>query len=465
MSMESERLVHHVLARGRDGVPSYHRTLGSWVGRESSPDQRRGAPLRGWVLRFAALLALLVCLSLIAFSQDDRVLDTAAAARGKLVFERLGCFVCHGNQGSGGVRNRNSATQERIPTLTYSSRGFTTEAFKERIRNGSPVIRKKDLRGITPPVSMPPFRQRVAEPEISDLVEYLRSLTPEAGEEPVPVGKERPPAPEYMLAGDSCQICHGAVADKFRTNVHFTARPPVTDGVARFVCIGCHGDGSDHAKKYGDPAALVTFTKDAATPVHDRNAACLQCHERNRQRNWLGSMHETGDLACADCHTVMEPASPKALLANRTETELCGSCHGRIRAQMLRSGHMPLREGKVTCSDCHNAHGTTGEKLLSEPTVNENCYRCHPEKRGPFLWEHPPVAENCLSCHDPHGSNHEKLLTADLPRLCQECHNSGDVHVATPQLAASLYVFNRSCGNCHSQIHGSNSPSGHQLLR
>ena len=33
--------------------------------------------------------------------------------------------------------------------------------------------------------------------------------------------------------------------------------------------------------------------------------------------------------------------------------------------------------------------------MLKEASVNDNCYKCHAEKRGPFLWEHPPVRENC----------------------------------------------------------------------
>ena len=42
---------------------------------------------------------------------------------------------------------------------------------------------------------------------------------------------------------------------------------------------------------------------------------------------------------------------------------------------------------------------------LKAASVNEQCYTCHTEKRGPFLWEHAPVRESCLNCHTPHGSN------------------------------------------------------------
>jgi DmsE family decaheme c-type cytochrome len=118
----------------------------------------------------------------------------------------------------------------------------------------------------------------------------------------------------------------------------------------------------------------------------------------------------------------------------------------------------------MTCTDCHNPHGTVTPALLIENSVNENCYKCHADKRGPFLWEHPPVLENCLSCHDAHGSVHDNMLTVKEPRLCQQCHI--DIrHPTEPFSATSRFVFNRSCTNCHSQVHGSNHPSGVMLQR
>ncbi len=99
---------------------------------------------------------------------------------------------------------------------------------------------------------------------------------------------------------------------------------------------------------------------------------------------------------------------------------------------MWRSSHMPVREGKVVCTDCHNPHGSFSEALLKTATINEVCYQCHAEKRGPFLWEHPPVRENCLNCHDPHGSNNDFLLKISRPRLCQQCHSGGQ-HNSNPR--------------------------------
>jgi DmsE family decaheme c-type cytochrome len=386
------------------------------------------------------------------------------AAQGKVVFEKYGCFVCHGNEGSGGVSNRNSATGGVVNALTYTSRAFKDAALKERILQGPVAVKKADPMGPTPPLSMPYFRGVIPDPELTNLVAYLRSLTPEEGEEPAPVSKERPPVPEFMLERDNCQICHSLVTEKFKTNPHYGAHAVRKTATEEIVCSSCHGDGRNHAAGYGDPEAIVRFTKEASTSVQEKNAACLECHEKGIRLYWKGSTHESKNLACVDCHKIMEPASPQRLFVKATELETCFQCHQQRRAQMQRSSHMPFREGKIKCSDCHNPHGTANEKLLKEATVNENCYKCHADKRGPFLWEHPPVAENCLNCHEPHGSNHEKLLVVDRPRLCQRCHIEAR-HMTQPQLATARFAFNRSCQNCHTQIHGSNSPSGVRFHR
>src|SRR5438477_162050 len=134
------------------------------------------------------------------------------------------------------------------------------------------------------------------------------------------------------------------------------------------------------------------------------------------------------------------------------------------KPQLQRSSHMPYREGKVTCTSCHNPHGTANAKQLIQATVNENCLSCHTERRGPFLWEHPPVMENCANCHEPHGSSNPQLLKTRMPRVCDSCHDSSR-HPTTPTLLNSVRDFNRGCTNCHSSIHGSNHPSGNMFLR
>ena len=138
--------------------------------------------------------------------------------------------------------------------------------------------------------------------------------------------------------------------------------------------------------------------------------------------------------------------------------------------KVKKSGHMPLREGKMDCTTCHSPHGSTNVRMLKAGnTLNEACASCHAEKRGPFLWDHAAGRENCASCHDPHGSNNDRMLVAKDPMLCQRCHVSSrhpaTIYDATQIAAASNRAVGRSCVNCHSQIHGTNHPAGDKFLR
>ena len=104
--------------------------------------------------------------------------------------------------------------------------------------------------------------------------------------------------------------------------------------------------------------------------------------------------------------------------------------------------------------------------MLKEHTVNNLCYTCHAEKRGPFLWDHPPVREDCMNCHSPHGSNNPKLLTARVHLLCQQCHiHMLPRHSTTAGKPLDIWSINRGCANCHAQVHGSNHPGGRTLTR
>ena len=124
----------------------------------------------------------------------------------------------------------------------------------------------------------------------------------------------------------------------------------------------------------------------------------------------------------------------------------------------------------MECTSCHTPHGSNNVRMLKVGnTINEACASCHAEKRGPFLWEHSAGRENCASCHDPHGSNNDRMLVAKVPMLCQRCHISSGhpptIYDQTQLTAASNRMIGRGCVNCHSQIHGSNSPAGYRFLR
>ena len=202
---------------------------------------------------------------------------------------------------------------------------------------------------------------------------------------------------------------------------------------------------------------IISFRpNDPGRTAEQNNRICLSCHERGERAYWPGSVHEERGVACSNCHTVMTNVSARFQLKTAFQPDTCFQCHKDRRAQMFRSSHMPVREGKIVCSDCHNPHGSVTEAMIKENSINDNCYKCHAEKRGPFLFEHAPVRENCTNCHDPHGSINYASLKLSMPRLCYECHTIGHQQAGIN----SIFTMGRACLNCHTSIHGSNSPAG-----
>ncbi len=262
---------------------------------------------------------------------------------------------------------------------------------------------------------------------------------------------------------EACQGCHLEIVTAWKqTKMGKILIGAPRNALEARACESCHGPARAHLVN-GDKTKIFRFKATSPATAAEKSARCLQCHEKGARSNWAGSMHDARNVACTDCHAMMHNASERGNLARETVLQTCGRCHPQRQAQQQRYSHMPIAQGKLECTSCHNPHGSANEKLLIATSANETCFSCHAEKRGPFLWEHAPVPESCANCHDPHGSNHEKLLKVPRPRLCEQCHASSGHPIVSrnPALPADLqFVFNRQCSNCHFNIHGSNHPSG-----
>ena len=276
--------------------------------------------------------------------------------------------------------------------------------------------------------------------------------------------------PAGYVGSEACKVCHEEAWQRFsRTKMGRLLLFQARNAKESSGCESCHGPGQAHAEAGGEKGVgnLITFAKDDPTPIEERNQKCLTCHTKGTRVFWKGSAHNMRDVACTNCHAVMDNHSGRGQLAKATEIETCGTCHLQKRMAQLRSSHMPLREGKMSCSSCHNPHGTVTPALLKENSTNDNCFRCHTEKRGPFLWQHAPVIENCTNCHDAHGTNHERMLKVAKPRLCQQCHIETR-HPTSPygrDTGSLKFVMGSQCVNCHVNIHGSNHPAGFAFTR
>jgi DmsE family decaheme c-type cytochrome len=269
----------------------------------------------------------------------------------------------------------------------------------------------------------------------------------------------------------ACADCHEGIDHDFKLAGHGRAEQDSMLVEGRVGCESCHGPGSAHVAADGDKDApgFWNIKRPDKMPAAQAVALCQTCHENGEQMHWDMSVHATQGMSCVQCHSMHDPQdrSKKKLLKAENTNDICMTCHKTKRMQLSRSAHMPILEGGMDCASCHEPHGSPTPKNLKANSVNELCETCHTDKRGPMLFEHAPVRENCLNCHEPHGANNQRSLASKTPFLCQNCHVATR-HPSTlydqPDLASNR-LFNRSCLNCHSQVHGSNHPSGKYLLR
>ena len=263
------------------------------------------------------------------------------------------------------------------------------------------------------------------------------------------------------------EACHSKERSAYLTTLHARTLDDSSPAAAD-DCESCHGPGQAHMDNPSQKGKTNNLKKMSASAASE---VCLTCHTKINQPLWSGSQHDSRSVGCIGCHSSHSPKGNKQLKAV-SELDVCAACHRTIVNKQNRLNHMPVREDNLQCSSCHNPHGSNNVKLLKVgTTVNEACTGCHAEKRGPVIWEHPPVIENCASCHDPHGTNNDRMLVAKVPFLCQRCHVTArhpptiyDGFVNRTSSSANKN-FGRGCAVCHQQVHGSNAPTGKAFLR
>jgi DmsE family decaheme c-type cytochrome len=269
------------------------------------------------------------------------------------------------------------------------------------------------------------------------------------------------------IAPQACYKCHPQTQE-----LQQIAHPHQILGEHGFNCTTCH-----------NPHGNVI--------EHSRKDLCLQCHDVSSPTlAWHSSSHNLAGVACTDCHNP-HPSSSVEPVVNVSHTHVqrherlpmsvndpqaCYKCHPKVFAQSQMPSHHPIREGKLVCSDCHDPHGQA-ERNLKGDSLNSLCYRCHAEKQGPFVYEHPPVTQDCSICHEPHGTVANNLLHQPTTFLCLRCH-TGHRTVPGDHPAFSVAeidgdparqaAFFTDCTQCHDQIHGTDhrsQRSSHALLR
>jgi DmsE family decaheme c-type cytochrome len=253
------------------------------------------------------------------------------------------------------------------------------------------------------------------------------------------------------VGSDNCKTCHEDQFKNVQGTAHYKVFSPKGRGQEWHGCESCHGPGSAHVDGGGDKTKIFRFSEQNPAKITER---CMTCHENNLEhQNFNRSVHNKNGITCTSCHSAHVPAVKEKLLVKKNP-DLCFTCHNETKADFLKPFHHKVMEGYVQCQDCHNVHGSVQPKQLRANAAQDAiCYKCHAEKRGPFVFEHEPIrTEGCTACHTPHGSANPRLLTrARVNTLCLECHQNF-YNAPHPQNTKS-----QACTMCHMGIHGSNT--------
>lgn len=218
---------------------------------------------------------------------------------------------------------------------------------------------------------------------------------------------------------------------------------PGAEYVGTETCATCH-------EKQSKEFELSTHAKFAVTEEEALGQGCESCHG-------AGSKHV--DAGGGIGVFIINP---------KKDPQTCFKCHLEKKAEFSLQYHHPVLEGKVSCVDCHDPHAEEVRPWTATTLegANEKCFKCHPEKKGPFVWEHQAMREGCPVCHNPHGSINNKLLVAVGNQLCLRCHyevtypTMGSRSHGAGTSPSFISRVTESCASHHEAIHGSNFSAG-----
>lgn len=246
----------------------------------------------------------------------------------------------------------------------------------------------------------------------------------------------------------NCLDCHDGYDKSLSGTVHSLSTDRRLKSSIKVECISCH----DGWKEHQDMPTIENITQPFKLASSGQAELCGRCHLTPHQKAMVSTdPHANAGLTCGSCHTIHVKNNAAIVEKN----DRCLSCHKTVALEFSRRSAHPLNTGNIDCDDCHDQG--SAQSQFQKIGFDWTCQGCHPDKAGPFLYEHPvnyahlTAGGSCIECHNPHGSNNDRLLNQPGSGNCLQCHSIPTGHRTRHSGLGSKLA----CVDCHSEIHGS----------
>jgi hypothetical protein len=230
--------------------------------------------------------------------------------------------------------------------------------------------------------------------------------------------------PLTMPVDPPCLRCHTSDAQPSLPEARnkYAGAPFLEGGI---TCTACHGDASAHLASSG----RTPMVKIGQLPHAQRDSICLSCHLEGQEAVvHLG--RRLVDFRPGD--NIFDYAS----FFVRQNSDGSGARATSQWEALLRSGCKRGSGDKLTCTSCHDPHGTTRSMSAAERVTyyRERCLECHdpaaarppggaaqPTSPQGFASSHHPENQDCTSCHMQRVRSddiaHEQVTDHSIARL------------------------------------------------
>ena len=249
-------------------------------------------------------------------------------------------------------------------------------------------------------------------------------------------GRLYPPDNMQRPTGPTCDGCHSV-----DYNVH-------TKQVAEWNvgCERCHGPGSEHVEHPTRSNILNPSHMDSVAA----NDTCIQCHSQGRPlTNPIEGKYYDWPVGYHVGLKLQDFWRLENCTLGQTDFYYFPDCtahKNRMQGNDFKQSVM-YRHG-ITCSSCHDVHGTENYAQLIKP-ANQICLDCH----GPSSPNGPHTATIEQHTHHKDGSAGSQCVACHMPNIESEGVPGAYVHAHTFRFISPAmtdkYKIPNPCTSCH----------------